>query len=287
VGTIKGFVLSVPKPTFNAIAAFFWIRNAKYFREANAFADVLGERRALLQAAQVMYELVHLVDKNSFKVGTVGCTTSVRYEPTLASTRMLRTLDWSLPGMKDATRVYRFIGKDFSYLAVGTVGATSTFTALHEQGRFAAVLNDAPPMRGLKAGLAPSFAIRRVMEECADLPEAYEYLRSRRWATSALYTLCDLRDIVRVEHDGRAEFGTWHAPSSGKQLITTNHYIQLHTEEVLARDQESLERFDTAERAVKLSHAQWRAAYKSAPINMSYTQYRAEITPGAGAISLF
>lgn len=285
VNTIKGFVLSIPKPVFNIISGFYWLRNAEYLREANAFADVLGEPRALIQAAQLMYELVHLVDKNSFKeVPRVGCTTTVAQQSVGGAYEMFRTLDWNLPGMTDCTRTFEFInGKAGTYTGIGTVGSVGILTAMHHRGRYCVALNDAPPVHGLRTGAAPSFQIRRAMENCPTGVDAVAFLRKPRLATSAFFTLCEVDGAVLVEHTGReVKVQAW--PT--RALVVTNHYQLFNSAEIGASiDQNSLLRKAAGHEAI---HRGDRfAAYTREPINMPITQYRARCVPEKLQLALF
>lgn len=279
VGTIKGFVLSIPKPVFRIISAFYWPRNAMYLREANAFADVLGESRALIQAAQLMYELVHLVDKNSFKdAPRVGCTTTVGGDPLT----LMRTLDWNLPGMANNTRIFEFInGKAGTYTGVGTVGAVSVLTALHEKGRYCIAMNDAPPVHGLRSGVAPSFQIRRAMESCTNYGAAVGYLTKPKLATAAFFVVVNPDGAAHIEHTGRIV-----RTRESDFLSMTNHYQLFTSKELgLTPDGDSVLRRDAGLVALR-SHDR-KASYRAAPINTDITQYRALCVPEKGVLELF
>lgn len=285
VDVIKGFALSIPKPVFRIISGFYWLRNAAYLREANAFADVLGEPRELIQAAQLMYELVHLVDKNSFKdAPRVGCTTTVGSDTPAGPVTLMRTLDWNLPGMKNNTRIFEFInGPAGTYWGVGTVGAVSVLTALHCDGRYAIAMNDAPPIHGLRSGVAPSFQIRRTMERCCDLNAAVNYLSKPKLATSAFFAICDADlGIVHIEHTGRLV-----RKSTRPTLSMTNHYQLFTAKELgLEPDGDSLLRFQAGLSSLGSSpdRGWW---YDRAPINTDITQYRARCVPETNVLEVF
>lgn len=280
VAVIKGLVLSVPKPLFNGIAGFFYPKNFTFLREANAFADELGEPRALLQAAQLFYELTHLVDGSTLKQSAVGCTTAVsRLED--GAVTLFRTLDWDLQGMRDATRTFRFVGPGVDYLGVGTVGYVNVLTALSRRG-FALALNDAPAQTRLRGGLAPATVIRRVMESCATAEEAAQWIRSRKMATSAFFTVCDANGSVVVEHTGRKAN---HDAVRERSLIT-NHYIHAAPRDAMPPTLDSVNRYCAALPALSKRAALDRV-YARGPISVEATQYRARVVPERLELELF
>ena len=283
VDVIKGFVLSVPKPVFRIISGFYWLRNATYLREANAFADVLGEPRALIQAAQLMYELVHLVDKNQFKnAPRVGCTTTVG-GPAGGALMLMRTLDWNLPGMKDCTRVFEFInGPAGRYTGIGTVGSVGVLTALHHDGRYAIAMNDAPPIHGLRSGVAPSFQIRRTMESCTNYGDAVGYLTKPNLATAAFFAVVNPDGAAHIEHTGRLV----RTQESGFLSMTNHYQLFLPKELGLEPDENSMERFHAGLIALR-SGGSRREWYQGAPINTDITQYRARCVPEKNLLELF
>lgn len=288
VGTIKAYVLSVPRSVFRMASGFFWMHNAKYLREANAFADILDEPRGLIQAAQVMYELVHLVDKRAFAKPppSVGCTTVGMIYPTRPS-ELIRTLDWDLPGMKDATRIFRFRGKHGDFLGVGTLGSVSILTGLHITGKYALAMNDAPAVHGIRLGRAPSFQIRRAMENYDDAASALDFLSETKMATSAFFMGVTPFAATVIEHTGRR---CEYARDVAYNLAITNHYrmVQPYAAEDVPGEDKSRARLAKAQ--LQMTFATPRKInnlFNDKSINLPITQYRARAQPDSGKLEVF
>src|SRR3954470_19895403 len=79
-----------------------------------------------------------------------GCTALAAPAPTGDSARLLRTLDWSYPGLGRMVEVLRQTGAAGDFWNVTWPGAVGVLTAI-APGRFAAAINQAPSERRVEA----------------------------------------------------------------------------------------------------------------------------------------
>lgn len=132
-----------------------------------------------------------------------ACTSGVAADPAGGS-RLLRVLDWAMPGLGRNLVVARQKGPAGDFLNLTWPGFTGVLTAL-APGRFAAAVNQ-PPMRahGLTPPLdwavnktrmwrsraqTPAHLLRRAFETCAGYAEAREMLVATPICLPVLYTL--------------------------------------------------------------------------------------------------
>ena len=120
-----------------------------------------------------------------------SCSAGVGTDPTGVGNRLLRTLDWPLPGLGRALVVARQQGAAGCYYNATWPGYVGVLTAM-APGRFSAAINQ-PPLRRLtgslpldwalgrfsiyrQGGLPPSHLLRRVFDECRDYEDAKRML---------------------------------------------------------------------------------------------------------------
>lgn len=148
------------------------------------------------------------------------CTSGIGPDPDGPGNRMLRTLDWPLPGLGGNVVVARQDGGAGTYYNVTWPGFVGVYTAM-APGRFSAAINQ-PPMKaytrscwfdwaisrtGLwrKSGLPPAHLLRKVFDECATYDDARRVLSEAPICTPAFFTLGGDGDragciIERTEH---------------------------------------------------------------------------------------
>lgn len=141
-----------------------------------------------------------------------SCTAGVGPDPLGQGNRMLRTLDWPMPGLGCNIVVARYEGEEGAYDSVTWPGFAGVLTAL-APGRFSAAINQ-PPMRrwmpqwtsdwepscwvdwGVnrirmwrKDALPPVHLLRQVFDQCRTYEEAREVLGETLLAMPALISL--------------------------------------------------------------------------------------------------
>ena len=169
-----------------------------------------------------------------------GCTSLVEPDPVGDGARMLRVLDWRLPGLGRHVVVARATSPAGEYYDVTWPGAVGVLTAM-APGRFAAAIHQAPMRqhgmtlvgdwarnRALlwrRTSLPPSHLLRRVFETCGDYAAARRALIDTEIALPAIFLLSgatpdDTCVIERLEdrafvHDGPGALANdWRAARS-------------------------------------------------------------------------
>ncbi len=137
-----------------------------------------------------------------------SCTSGAAGDPTHPGNRMLRILDWPLPGLGRYVVVARRAATAGVFFDVTWPGAVGVLTAM-APGRFSAAINQAPMLRhGLTTigdwaqnrirvwrsrDLPPAHLLRRVFETAPDYPTARRMLAETPLALPALFTLSGVR----------------------------------------------------------------------------------------------
>lgn len=133
-----------------------------------------------------------------------SCTSCVAADRGGESMRMLRTLDWPLPGLGRSVLVARQRGAAGVYYSVTWPGYVGVLTGM-APGRFSAAINQPPlrrrtpvlPMDWIIArgalwrttGLPPAHLVRRVFDECRGYAEAKRLLIETPLCLPAFFTL--------------------------------------------------------------------------------------------------
>ncbi len=139
------------------------------------------------------------------------CTSGVGPDPGGPGNRMLRTLDWPLPGLGGNVVVARQDGGAGTYYNVTWPGFVGVFTAM-APSRFSAAINQ-PPMKAItrscwfdwaigrtgmwrKSGLPPAHLLRKAFDECVSYGDARRLLSEAPVCAPAFFTLSGDDDHV-------------------------------------------------------------------------------------------
>jgi hypothetical protein len=166
-----------------------------------------------------------------------GCTTGVKPAPGGRTARLVRVLDWGMPGLGRYVIAARVSAKAGPFVALTWPGFAGVLQAM-APGRFAAAINQAPmdAATGVYAAdwalnrtkvwrrnaLPPAHLLRKVFEEARDYAEAKSMLTQSPLCVSAIFTLAGLSAgegavVERRESEARVHEGHvsaanhWHA----------------------------------------------------------------------------
>jgi len=178
-----------------------------------------------------------------------ACTGLAGPDPGGTGARLLRVLDWRLPGLGRHVVVARQQSAAGEYYNVTWPGAAAVLTAM-APGRFCAAIHQAPMRRhGLtlpgdwlrnrllfwgSRALPPSHLLRQVFEECPDFPAARRRLEQTPIALPAIFILTGTAPgeacvIERLEdraalHDGPATWANdWQTTAFGRRWRPRGH----------------------------------------------------------------
>src|SRR6516162_8776918 len=103
-----------------------------------------------------------------------GCTTGVRWADGLGLVHV-RTLDWPLPAMGSATRLFRFRRGAREFVAVGVPSQVSVLSGMLP-GAYSVSINWAPPAAMPSFEFGPAFLVRQTLETCDSYAAAVQAL---------------------------------------------------------------------------------------------------------------
>lgn len=174
----------VPSP----IAMFYKLSKGRYVEEINAWADALKLDRSLMIFMQCMYELSHLGPKGA---AVLGCSAGVKWIENVGLVHV-RTLDWNVEGMGEATRLFNFHKDNRRFTVVGMPGLVGALSGM-VPGGFSATINWAPPATNPFFYFGPLFQLRHVLETCDTYKQAVDLLTTTRFSTSVFFTVCGVQ----------------------------------------------------------------------------------------------
>lgn len=195
----------------------------RYLPEIHAWADAMGVRRSLLVMMQCMYELSHLDPVRP----PLGCSAGARWIAGLGMVHV-RTLDWNLPAIADATRIFEFRHGTRRHFTVGLPGLVGALSGM-VPGGFSVTINWAPPAALPFFHSGPLFELRQTLEQCDTYGQAVARLSTVRLASSVFFTVCGIHrgEACVIERVKTGLFGGHEARirHAGDGLVAqSNHY---------------------------------------------------------------
>jgi len=154
-----------------------------YIPEINSIAKALNVFSGKAIMLNCAYELSHLYLPRPF-----GCTAGVRHVDGKGMVHV-RTLDWNMPEIGDATCVFRFSKGAREFFAVGVPGMVGVLSGM-VPGAYSVTINWAPPWGWPNFDFGPSFLLRDVLENVDTYAEAVKVLRDTPLSTSVFFTVC-------------------------------------------------------------------------------------------------
>jgi hypothetical protein len=213
---------------------FAWLyrcSGGRHLPEIRAWAKGMDWPASRLVLLQCLYELSHL----GAPWRTPGCSAGV--VQTADGLLHVRTLDWNLPEIGSATRIFDLrTRRGHTARVVGLVGQVGLLSAM-VPGGYSVTVNWAPPASLPVFFLGPLFALRETVETCATFHEAVNFLRTRRLASSVFYTVCGVKPgeacVIECAKRGllRHQEKRVRALEDGP-LVQTNHYAHPDLEQL-------------------------------------------------------
>lgn len=188
-----------------------------YQREIEAWAEGMGVSVGTATMLNCAYELSHLRWPRP-----LGCTTGVLRAEGLGMVHV-RNLDWPLPGMGDATRLFRFRKGSREFVSVGVPGQVGVLSGM-VPGAYSATINWAPPGPMPTFEFGPTFLLRRTLETCDSYEMAVLALTQTPLSAGVFFTLCGAENgqacvIERTQRSSAAR--QW----SQSALVQANHHV--------------------------------------------------------------
>jgi hypothetical protein len=188
-----------------------------YRGEMTAWADGLGASLGTVTILNCAYELSHLHWPKLF-----GCTAGVRWVDGLGMVHV-RTLDWPLETMGDATRVFRFRRGPREFVSVGVPGQVGVLSGMVPRA-YSVTINWAPPAAFPSFDFGPAFLVRDTLETCDSYDAAVGVLTRTPLSTSVFFTVCGMEkdQACVIERTQKAAIVR---PMLGPVLVQANHHL--------------------------------------------------------------
>lgn len=172
-----------------ALSIGYRMGGGRYKGELRSWADALNRSFGEVLLLNCAYEMSHLgVGMNSI----FGCTAGV--VKTESGPMHVRSMDWPLPGIGPATRIFRFHNHgERPFYSVGVSGYVGVLSGMLPGG-YSVTLNWAPPVERPTFDFGPAFLIREVLETCDTYEEAVDALSGTKLSTSVFFTVCGVEN---------------------------------------------------------------------------------------------
>jgi len=234
-----------------------WSRG-RYQGEIAAWANALGVSLGTATILNCAYELSHLRLSMVF-----GCTAGVRWVEGLGMVHV-RTLDWPLPTMAAATRLFRFRRGTREFVSIGVPGQVGVLSGMLPHA-YSVTINWAPPTSFPRFDFGPMFLLRETLETCDSYDAAVDTLKRTPLATSVFYTVCgtERNQACVIERTRRDAHVREMLEMDEPVLVQTNHYddekkFSKHNAEIRAAEKDPKKSFlksSSRERQAALKHA--------------------------------
>jgi hypothetical protein len=286
----------VPEALRWLFAQVYRMSGGLYQGEMQAWADALGASLGTITLLNCAYELSHIRWPKLF-----GCTAGVRWVRGLGMVHV-RTLDWPLGGIGEATRLFRFRRRAREFVVVGVPGQVGVLSGMLPHA-YSVTINWAPPASQPSFAFGPTFLLRDTLETCDTYDQAVEQLRRTQLSTSVFFTVCGTEKgqasvIERTKRRAAVR------PMTGPVLVQANHHLAerflRHNEELRELEQGEDEPFfeDSGKRSSALSHNlagipssstldDMARILNAAPVSNRYTCQRMVFCPSAGVVRVW
>ena len=189
-----------------------------YVEEIRSWAGRMNVSFGKAVALNCTYELSHLNPSTIY-----GCTAAVRYVKNQGMVHV-RSMDWPLSEIGNATRVFRFRKGAHEFVSVGMVGFVGVLSGM-VPGGYSVTINWAPPTDTPRFDMAPAFLLRDVLENCLTYDEAVEALCTTTLATSVFYTVCGTKEGQACIVERTSDEYSVREIGSSEVLSQANHHV--------------------------------------------------------------
>jgi predicted choloylglycine hydrolase len=188
-----------------------------YQGEISAWAEALGVSVGTATMLNCLYELSHLPQPK-----WLGCTAGIRWIEGHGMVHV-RTLDWPIDGMGEATRLFRFRRGEREFISIAMPGQVGMLSGMLP-GAYSVTINWAPPAALPNFEFGPGFLLRDVFETCDTFGAAVERLEKTPLSTSVFFTVCGAEKGQACVIE-RTQSGAAVRPFTGRPLVQANHHI--------------------------------------------------------------
>lgn len=197
------------KTAGKALEHAYQLSGGRYVDEMKAWAAALKVSTADAVLLNCTYELSGMCTVGAVNSDTLGIV-------------HVRTLDWPLSAIGEATRLFRFHHGEHEFVAVGIVGHVGALSGM-VPGAYSVTINWAPTDGKPSFDFGPAFLLREVLETCANYEDAVAALKATTLAAPVFYFVCGAEPgqacvIERTRDDAAVRKMT------GSTLVHANHH---------------------------------------------------------------
>jgi len=209
---IPGFAIKTAGWIFKQ---FYGIFGGRYIGEMEAWAEALGITVGEATLMNCSYELSHITEQ------LYGCTAGIHSDG--QHLRHVRSMDWPLPTIGPATRIFHFVDGGREFYSVGICGHVSVLSGM-VPGAYSVTINWAPPAGRPRFDWGPSFLLRETLEQCDTYAAAVDVLTHTKLSTPVFFTVCGVRRgqacVIERTHTEAAVRKT-----RGPVITQANHHV--------------------------------------------------------------
>ena len=249
-----------------------------YVGEIKAWAEALDVDPAELVALNCSYEIAHAADV------VLGCTVGMEWHERQGM-RHYRTLDWPLPSIGPATRIFEFVSGKRKFYVVGMPGFVGALSGM-VPGGYSVAINWAPPVGRPGFEIGPAFLLRQVLETCDNYAAAVDMLCNSPLATSVFFSVAGTkRSEACVIERTSDEYAVRRIRRS--ILAHANHYVTREFQELNYDPEEGEMLVETSEERQELMADVGEDAFRRKPVNNEDTVQRIIFNPGRGELAVW
>lgn len=282
----------VPEVLRWIFAHVYQVMGGLYHEEISAWAKGISVSLGTATMLNCAYELSHLRWPKF-----LGCTAGVRWIEGLGMVHV-RTLDWPLPSIADATRLFRFRRAAREFVVVGACGHVGVLSGMLP-GAYSVTINWAPPAGFPTFDFGPTFLLRDALEKCNTFDSVVKTLRDTRLSTSVFFTICGAEKgqacviertqreaIVRPLQEGVVAQANHHV---ARKFVPNNKTLAEVEEESFEGD--SMCRIDSLDRGLReagsCSLDQLTELLNRPPVLNQYTCQQMIFCPASGTVNVW
>lgn len=202
---------------------------------------------------------------HAYELSRFGCTTRIDEQD--GRLRMLRTLDWPLPGIGKHTVVVRHVKENCT--SVTFPGLVGSLTGMRH-GEYAVAIN-AAPASGFATGWQPLLLLRWVLENCDSYTSAKKVLCKTDLVAGVFFTLVGVDDACIIERTARDYAVRGY---DGDPIVIANHYVHKDFVKINPKKKDSRDRY-----AAFIADPE---AWHEPPVLHSETVQLVELVPESG-----
>lgn len=206
-------------------SGLYAVSGGRFRDEMKSWSQALGVSTGSVYLVNCAYELSHLAERaaqSTLFSRVFGCTAGARWVRGLGMVHA-RSMDWPIPGIGPATRLFRFVNGSQEFVSVGVPGFVGVLSGM-VPGAYSVTINWAPPVERPSFDWGPAFLLREVLAECETYDEAVNALSESRLSTAVFFLVCGVRKNEACVIERTRKYAVIR-PVEGGLVVQGNHHV--------------------------------------------------------------